>query len=41
MLGYASPARAEGAAPTNWLIDFEDVRKYLGAPFERPGGRPG
>jgi len=39
MLGYASPARAEGAAPTNWLVDFEDVRKYLGVPFERPTGR--
>ena len=36
MLGYASPARAEGAAPTNWLINFEDVRKHLGVPFERP-----
>jgi hypothetical protein len=36
MLGYASPARAEGVAPTNWLIDFEDVRKHLGVPFERP-----
>lgn len=41
MLGYASPARAEGAAPTNWLVDFEDVRKYLGVPFERPGGGGG
>ncbi|HLI67867.1 MAG TPA: phytanoyl-CoA dioxygenase family protein [Caulobacteraceae bacterium] len=41
MLGYASPARAEGAAATNWLVDFEDVRKYLGVPFERPAGRPG
>ncbi|HEY2707339.1 MAG TPA: phytanoyl-CoA dioxygenase family protein [Caulobacteraceae bacterium] len=36
MLGYASPARAEGAAPTNWLVDFEDVRKHLGVPYERP-----
>ena len=36
MLGYASPAHAAGAAPTNWLVDFEDVRKYLGLPFERP-----
>jgi hypothetical protein len=36
MLGYASCARAEGAAPTNWLVDFEDVRKHLGVPFERP-----
>ena len=32
MLGYASPARSEGVAPVNWLIDFEDVRKHLGAP---------
>jgi hypothetical protein len=39
MLGYASPPHAEGAAPTNWLVDFEDVRKYLGVPFERPTGR--
>jgi ectoine hydroxylase-related dioxygenase (phytanoyl-CoA dioxygenase family) len=31
MLGYASPAHREGAAPTNWLVDFEDVRKWLGA----------
>ena len=36
LLGYASPARAPGAAPTNWLVDFEDVRKHLGVPFERP-----
>ena len=36
MLGYASPARSEGLAPTNWLVDFEDVRKHLGVPFERP-----
>ncbi len=36
LLGYASPARAPGVAPTNWLVDFEDVRKYLGVPFERP-----
>lgn len=36
MLGYASPARSEGAAPTNWLIDFQDVRKHLGVPFDRP-----
>lgn len=35
LLGYASPARADDAAPTNWLIDFEDVRKYLGVPFKR------
>jgi ectoine hydroxylase-related dioxygenase (phytanoyl-CoA dioxygenase family) len=39
MLGYASPARAEGAAPVNWLVDFEDARKYLGVPFERPAPR--
>lgn len=38
LLGYASPARAEGAAPTNWLVDFEDIRKHLGQPFDRPGG---
>jgi ectoine hydroxylase-related dioxygenase (phytanoyl-CoA dioxygenase family) len=38
MLGYASPAKREGAAPTNWLVDFEDVRKHLGVPFERPTG---
>jgi Phytanoyl-CoA dioxygenase (PhyH) len=38
LLGYASPARAPGAAPTNWLVDFEDVRKHLGVPFERPTG---
>lgn len=37
MLGYASPARAEGAAPTNWLIDFEDVRRHLGVAVEPPG----
>jgi ectoine hydroxylase-related dioxygenase (phytanoyl-CoA dioxygenase family) len=36
MLGYASPHRTEGAAPVNWLVDFEDVRKHLGVPFERP-----
>jgi ectoine hydroxylase-related dioxygenase (phytanoyl-CoA dioxygenase family) len=36
MLGYASAARVRGAAPTNWLVDFEDVRKHLGVPFERP-----
>ena len=39
MLGYGSTPHAEGAAPTNWLVDFEDVRKYLGVPFERPEGR--
>ncbi len=39
MLGYASAARVRGAAPTNWLVDFEDVRKHLGVPFERPAGR--
>ena len=38
LLGYASPARAPGVAPTNWLVDFEDVRKHLGVPFERPSG---
>jgi ectoine hydroxylase-related dioxygenase (phytanoyl-CoA dioxygenase family) len=31
MLGYASPARAAGADPTNWLVDFEDVRRFLRA----------
>lgn len=36
MLGYASPAHAPGMAPTNWLVNFEDVRKHLGVPFERP-----
>jgi hypothetical protein len=36
LLGYASPARAPGASPTNWLVDFEDVRKHLGVPFEKP-----
>jgi hypothetical protein len=39
MLGYASPARSERDAPVNWLVDFEDVRKHLGVPFERPAGR--
>ena len=38
LLGYASPARAPGVSPTNWLVDFEDVRKHLGVPFERPAG---
>jgi hypothetical protein len=36
LLGYASPARAPDASPTNWLVDFEDVRKHLGVPFEKP-----
>jgi hypothetical protein len=36
MLGYASTARRPGVSPTNWLVDFEDVRKHLGVPFERP-----
>jgi hypothetical protein len=36
MLGYASPAQAEGASPTNWLIDFEDVRHHLGAAEDAP-----
>ncbi|HEX3919949.1 MAG TPA: phytanoyl-CoA dioxygenase family protein [Caulobacteraceae bacterium] len=36
LLGYASAARGPGMAPTNWLVDFEDVRKHLGVPFERP-----
>ena len=30
MLGYASPVRAGGEDPVNWLVDFEDVRKFLG-----------
>jgi hypothetical protein len=34
MLGYASPAHREGMAPTNWLVDFEDVRNYLGVPYQ-------
>lgn len=36
MLGYASPVHALGKAPTNWLVNFEDIRKHLGVPFERP-----
>lgn len=31
MLGYASPASFEGGSPTNWLINFKDVRRYLNA----------
>lgn len=30
LLGYASPARQPDADPVNWLIDFEDVRHFLG-----------
>lgn len=30
LLGYASPSRQPGADPVNWLIDFEDVRHFLG-----------
>jgi ectoine hydroxylase-related dioxygenase (phytanoyl-CoA dioxygenase family) len=29
LLGYASPTRTEAFDPTNWLIDFEDVRNHL------------
>ena len=36
MLGYASPANGEGASPTNWLIDFEEVRHHL-PPQPSPG----
>jgi ectoine hydroxylase-related dioxygenase (phytanoyl-CoA dioxygenase family) len=35
MLGYGSTAHREGRAPTNWLVDFEDVRNYLGVPYQR------
>lgn len=31
MLGYASPVRAGAEDPVNWLVDFEDVRRFLGA----------
>jgi ectoine hydroxylase-related dioxygenase (phytanoyl-CoA dioxygenase family) len=34
LLGFASPGPAPGAPPRNWLIDFVDVRKFLGAPLE-------
>lgn len=34
MLGFASPVRARGAPPTNWLIDFEDTRRHVGAPTD-------
>jgi len=30
MLGYASPGRGNDGQPKNWLIDFSDVRHYLG-----------
>ncbi len=30
MLGYASPGPGENEPPRNWLVDFVDVRKYLG-----------
>ncbi len=36
MLGFASPSHAEGYPPLNWLVDFEDVRGYLGGPSEGP-----
>ncbi|MCB2064687.1 MAG: phytanoyl-CoA dioxygenase family protein [Afipia sp.] len=41
MLGYASHARGENKAPGNWLIDFEDARKFFGVPFERPTEKSG
>ncbi len=31
MLGYASPGRGNDGPPKNWLIDFADVKSYLGA----------
>jgi hypothetical protein len=34
MLGFASPVRARGAPSTNWLIDFEDLRRHLGVPTD-------
>jgi ectoine hydroxylase-related dioxygenase (phytanoyl-CoA dioxygenase family) len=49
MLGYASRRPGEDESPLNWLIDFVDVRNYLGVPVKRPsvasglfdGQRPG
>jgi ectoine hydroxylase-related dioxygenase (phytanoyl-CoA dioxygenase family) len=31
MLGYASPGPGAEAPPRNWLVDFVDVRRHLGA----------
>jgi hypothetical protein len=36
MLGYASRRPGEDQSPLNWLIDFVDVRSYLGIPVSTP-----
>jgi ectoine hydroxylase-related dioxygenase (phytanoyl-CoA dioxygenase family) len=36
MLGYASRRPGEDQSPLNWLIDFVDVRSYLGIPVATP-----